>query len=59
MDPNNKENYSNKRVESKHRIFLQPFEIYGVCDILKTELGNALVDTRSQVSLVKEHSVIK
>jgi len=38
---------------------LQPFEIYVLCDSLKTGLGNALVDTGSQVSLVKECSLIK
>ena len=30
-----------------------------LCDSLKTGLGNALVDTGSQVSLVKERSLIK
>ena len=59
VDQNNQDNYSNKRVESKHGQFLQPLEIYVVCDSLKTGLGNAQVDTGSQVSLVKERSLIK
>jgi len=59
VDQNNQENYSNKREQSKHGPFLQPFEIYVLCDSLKTGLANALVDTGSQVSLVKERSLIK
>ena len=58
VDWNNK-NYSNRRVQSKHGPFLQPYEIYVLCDSLKTGLGNAIVDTGSQVSLVKERSLIK
>jgi len=41
----NQGNYATKRVQWKHESFLQPFEIYVLCDSLKTELGNALVDT--------------
>ena len=59
MYQNNQEKYSNKRVQSKHGPFLQPFEIYVLCESLKTGLGKALVDTGSQVSLVKERSLIK
>jgi hypothetical protein len=59
VDQNNQENYSNMRVQLKHGPFLQPFEIYVLCDSLKTGLGKALVNTGSQVSLVKERSVIK
>jgi hypothetical protein len=36
-----------------------PFEIYELCDKLRTCLGNALVDTGSQVSLVKESGLIR
>jgi len=59
VDQNNQENYSNKCVQSKHGPVLQPFEIYVLCDSLKSGLGNAIVDTGSQVSLVKERSLIK
>jgi len=59
VDQNNQANYSYKRVQSKHGPFLQPFEIYVLCDGLNTGLGNALVDTGSQVSLGKERSLIK
>jgi len=58
VDQNNQEKYSNKRVQSKHGPFLQPFEINVPFDKLKTGLGNVLVDTGSQVSLVKERSLI-
>jgi len=50
VDQNNQENYSNKRVQSKHAPFLQAFEIYVLCESLKAGLVNALVDTGSQVS---------
>ena len=50
VDQKIQENYSNKRVQSKHGLFFQPFEIYVLCDSLKTGLGDALVDTGSQVS---------
>ena len=53
VDQNNQA-YSNMRVQPKHGPLLQPFEIYVLCDSLKTGLGNALVDTGSQVSLVTE-----
>ena len=59
VDQNNQANYSNKSVQSKHGPLLQPFEIYVLCDSLKTGLGNVLVDTGSQVSLVKRRSLIK
>jgi hypothetical protein len=36
-----------------------PFEIYVLCNELYTGLGNALVDTGSQVSLVKECGLIR
>ena len=36
-----------------------PFEIYVLCDGLNTGLGNALVDTGSQVSLLKEGTLIR
>jgi hypothetical protein len=36
-----------------------PFEIYVLCNELHTGLGNALVDTGSQVSLVKESGLIR
>ena len=32
VEQNNQENYSNKRVQSKHGPFLQPFEMYVLCD---------------------------
>jgi len=41
----NEGNYSIKRMQWKHGPFLQPFEIYVLCDSLKTGLGNALTDT--------------
>jgi len=59
VDQNNQAYYSNKRVQSKHGPLLQLFDIYVLCDSLKTGVGNALVDTGSQVSLVKERSLIK
>jgi hypothetical protein len=34
-----------------------PFVVYIVCDQLKTGMGNALIDTGSQVSLVAENSL--
>jgi hypothetical protein len=37
----------------------EPFEIYVLCKQLHTGLGNALVDTGSQVSLVKESVLTK
>jgi len=40
--------------EVSHQITRGPFEIYVLCDQLSMVLGNALVDTGSQVSLVKE-----
>ena len=40
--------------EISHQITRGPFEIYVLCDQLSMVLGNALVDTGSQVSLVKE-----
>jgi hypothetical protein len=36
-----------------------PFEIYALCNELRTGLGNALVDTGSQVSFVKESGLIR
>ena len=59
VDQNNQEYYSNMFVQPKHGPLLQPFEIYLLCNSLKTGLGNAQVDTGSQVSLVKERSLIK
>jgi len=59
VDQNNQANYSNKRVQSKQGPLLQRFEIYVLCDSLKKGLGNAVIDTGSQVSLVKERSLIK
>ena len=59
VDQNNQDNYSNMRVQWKHGQFLQPFEIYVLCYSLKTGLGIALVDTGSQVSLIKERSLTK
>ena len=56
---NNLTNYSNKCVQMKHGPFLRPFEIYVLCDTLKTGIGNALVDTGSQVALITERSLIK
>jgi len=53
VDQKNQENYSNKRVVSKHGPFLQPFELYLLCDSLKAGLGNATIEPASQVSLVK------
>ena len=44
-------NYSNKCVQMKHRPFL-PFEIYVLCDSLKTGIGDALVDIGTQVSFI-------
>jgi hypothetical protein len=37
----------------------RPFEIYVPCNQLHTGLGNAFVDTGSQVSLVKESGLIR
>jgi len=59
VDQNNQKNYSNKRVQSKHGPFNQPFEIYVLCESLKKGLDNALADIGSQVSLVKECSLMK
>ena len=56
VDQNNQACYSNIRVQPKHGPLLQCFEIYVLCDSLKTRIGNALVDTGSQASLVKERS---
>jgi len=53
VDQNNQAYYSNMRVLPKHGPLLQPFEIYVLCDSLKTGLGNALVNTRSEVSSEK------
>ena len=36
-----------------------PFEIYVLCEQLSMGLGNALVDTGSQVSLIKESSLTR
>jgi hypothetical protein len=57
VDQNNQENYSNTCIEFKHGQSSYPFEIYVLCDSLKTGMGNALVDTGSQVSLVTERSL--
>jgi hypothetical protein len=59
VDQNNQANYSNTRVQPKHGPLLQHFEIYVLCDSLKMGLSITLVDTGSQVSLVKERSLIK
>jgi hypothetical protein len=40
-------------------IYLGHYEIYVVSKELRGELGVALIDTGSQVSLVKESSLIK
>ena len=53
VDQNNQAYYSKMRVQPKHGPLLQPFEIYVLCDSLKTGLGNALVNTRSEVSSEK------
>ena len=45
----NQENYSRTCVQSKHGLSSQPFEIYVLCDNFRTGIGNALVDTGSQV----------
>jgi len=37
----------------------QPFIIYVVCDLLKNGIGNALIDTGSQVSLVTAESLTR
>ena len=44
---------------NKHGLSFQPFEIYVLCDKLKTGMCTALVDTGSQVSLVTEHCLDK
>ena len=55
-----KENYSNTCMNSnKHGHPFQPFEIYVLCDKLRTGMGTALVDTGCQVSLVTEHCLNK
>jgi hypothetical protein len=57
---NNQEGYSNTCVQSKRGLLsLLPFEIYVLCDSLKTGIGNTLVDTGFQVSLVTERRVTK
>jgi hypothetical protein len=48
-DQNDSESdFSNTCVQCKHGQSLQPFEIYALCDNLKTGVGNALVDTGSK-----------
>ena len=54
------ENYSNTCMNSnKHGHSFQPFELYVLCDKLRTGMGTALVDTGYQVSLVTEHCLNK
>jgi len=43
----------------KNGPFLQPFEIHVLRESFKTGIGNALVDTGSQASLITERSLIK
>ena len=43
----------------KHGPFLRPFEIYVLCDSLKTGISNALVDIGLQVALIIQRSLIK
>jgi len=57
VNQSDQENYSNTCVQSKRVLSSQPFEIYVLCDKFRTGIGNALVDTRSQVSLVTERSL--
>jgi hypothetical protein len=45
--------------EISHQITRGPFEIYVLCDQLSMGLGNALVDTGSLVSLVKESGLTR
>jgi hypothetical protein len=50
-----KENYD----KGKSHIRKGPFEIYVLCNQLYTGFGNALVDTGSQVSFVKESGLMR
>jgi hypothetical protein len=59
VDQNNRENYSNTCIELRHGQSFYPFEIYVLCDSVKTGMSNALVDTGSQVSLVTKCSLNK
>jgi hypothetical protein len=56
-DTLHKENYFNTCINAKYVLYLQPFEMYVLCDNLRTGMGNALVDTGSQVSLATEQSL--
>ena len=57
VDRDKQENYHRTSVPFQHELSLHPFEIYVLCNSLRTGMGNALVDTGAQVSLVAERSL--
>ena len=50
---------SHLKNDAQKRKVHSPFIIYVLCDQLKNDMGNAIVDTGSQVSLVIENNLVR